>query len=166
MRRVRPARARAAGGFDEELQLGEDEELNHRLRRAGFRILFEPRMRFSDVIRPTSKGLWRQYRAYGRARVKVVRKHPNFLRAKHAAPLALVSAAGISAVLPLARRPLWRVPAAPAGGYAALLAGGGAALSVRARFGHPWLVMASLACVHLGYGIGSLQGIADWARRR
>ena len=36
----------AVGGFDRDLQFGEDEELNYRIRRSGYRILFDPTMEF------------------------------------------------------------------------------------------------------------------------
>lgn len=155
----------AAGGFDGDLQFGEDEELNYRVRGAGYTILFDPDMRFSYQVRPTLASLWRQYRNYGRARVKVVRKHPGFLRPKHAVPLALVCGLGTAAAAPLASPRLRPLSAVAAGGYAAVVLGGGMALSAQERYPRPWLVSASLATLHLGYGLGSLQGIVDWLRR-
>ena len=155
----------AAGGFDGGLQFGEDEELNYRVRGAGYTILFDPDMRFSYRVRPTLASLWRQYRNYGRARVKVVRKHPGFLRPKHAVPLALVCGLGAAAAAPLVSPRLRPLCAVAAGGYAAVVLGGGLALSARERYSRPWLVSASLATLHLGYGVGSLQGIVDWLRR-
>jgi succinoglycan biosynthesis protein ExoA len=155
----------AAGGFDDDLQFGEDEELNYRVRGAGYTIVFDPEMRFSYQVRPTLASLWRQYRNYGRARVRVVRKHPRFLRPKHTVPLALVCGLGAAAVAPLASPRLRSLSALAAGGYAAVVLGGGLALSARERYSRPWLVSASLATLHLGYGVGSLQGIVDGLRR-
>ena len=154
----------AAGGFDVDLQFGEDEELNYRVRGAGYTILFDPDMRFSYRVRPTLAALWRQYRNYGRARIKVVRKHPGFLRPKHAVPLALVCGLGAAAAASLASPRLRSLSAVAAGGYAAVVLGGGLALSAKQRYPRPWLVSASLDCLRPGYGVGSLHGIVDWLR--
>ena len=118
---------RAIGGFDLNLQFGEDEEVNHRVRATGHRIVFEPRMRFYYHVRPTFRSLFRQYRNYGRARVAVVRKHPSFLRAKHLFPALLVSALATSLVVGVLVSPI--IPLVVTGGYALALAAGGLILS-------------------------------------
>ena len=154
----------AAGGLDVDLQFGEDEGLNYRVRGAGHTILFDPDMRFSYRVRPTVAALWGQYRNYGRARIKVVRKHPGFLRPKHAVPLALVCELGAAAAASLASPRLRSLSAVAAGGYAAVVLGGGLALSAKQRYPRPWLVSASLDCLRPGYGVGSLHGVVDWLR--
>ena len=154
----------AAGGFDVDLQFGEDEELNYRVRGAGYTILFDPDMRFSYRVRPTLASLWRQYRNYVRARIKVVHKHAGFLRPNHAVPLALVCGLGAAAAASLASARLRSLSAVAAGGYAAVVLGGGLALSAKQRYPRPWLVSASLDCLRLGYVVGSLRSIVDWLR--
>src|SRR5438309_10929 len=84
------------GQFNPSLVAGEDEELNWRLRRAGYRILLDTRIRFHYVTRSSWAAAYRQYRGYGRARVHVIALHPGFLRARHLAPPALV--AGLAAI--------------------------------------------------------------------
>jgi len=88
----------AVGNFDPGLQFGEDEEVNYRICRAGGRILYHPDMTFTYNIRPTVMGLFRQYRNYGMARVKVVRKFPAFLKIKHIIPALMVLAMLLSPV--------------------------------------------------------------------
>lgn len=147
-----------SGGFDPDLPYGEDEEANFRLRQHGWRIRFNPAMQFHYRVRPSISALLRQYFRYGRARVAVVRKHPTFLRPKHAAPAVLVAglASGAAASVVPGLRPLG-VAAWVA--YASLVVGGGIALALKHRFPRPDLVAASLAALHLGYGLGTLRGL-------
>jgi succinoglycan biosynthesis protein ExoA len=157
----------AVGGFDPALQFGEDEELNYRVRQAGFGILFDPRIEFRYWIRPTVHSLFRQYRNYGLARVRVVRKHPAFFSPKHAAPAAAVGALGIAtAGLLVGPRAVRGISTLAIGGYLAAIGLGAAWLAIRHRFGRPDLIAASLAALHLGYGIGTLRGLWQWLRER
>jgi GT2 family glycosyltransferase len=153
-----------AGAFDPALPYGEDEEANHRLRAEGWRILMNPAMRFAYQVRPSIQTLFRQYFRYGRARVAVVRKHPAFFRLKHAIPAALVVT--LTASLPLAAA--LRAPLAallPWVLYLATIVAGGVILALRHRFPRPDLIVASLAALHLGYGLGTLRGLLDTPRR-
>jgi succinoglycan biosynthesis protein ExoA len=148
----------AVGGFDPGLQFGEDEELNWKLRRAGYRIVRDCHVRLSYVTRPTWRGAFRQYRNYGVARTDVLRKHPEFLKPHHFAPslmvLAGASLAIASAFSPAARRLL--AAAAAAYGAGALAA----ALASRRRKDDPiFPTMAAFSALHLGYGVGLLQGL-------
>jgi succinoglycan biosynthesis protein ExoA len=139
------------GGFDPAMNFGEDDELNWRVVQAGYRILLDRGIRFHYVTRPTWRAAYRQYRNYGEARVRVVRRHPAFLRPHHLAPAVFVAggatlAAGAT-VSPRARRLL----AAAATAYA------GAAL-VAAR-GRP-RVASAFAALHVGYGVGMLRALS------
>lgn len=155
-----------AGLFDPNLQFGEDEELNFRVRRIGSRILYDPAMRITYFARPSYRSLFRQYRNYGRARVRVVRKHPSFFRLKHAAPAALVVALALAALLPLISRAAWPLSLLIVGLYAAFIIAGSLWLAYRKRFPYPHYLAVSLMCLHLGYGLGTLLGVVDFARKR
>jgi succinoglycan biosynthesis protein ExoA len=154
-----------AGLFDADLQFGEDEELNFRVRRAGFRILYDPALRITYFARPTFKGLFRQYRNYGRARVRVVRKHPSFFRPKHALPAALMIALILAAILPLIFVAAWPLSLLIACSYGAFIVGGSLFLAYRERFPYPHFLVVSLMCLHLGYGLGTILGVGDLARK-
>ena len=149
---------RAAGGFDPALPFGEDEELNFRIRQHGWRIRFEPAMRFSYRVRPSFSALFRQYFRYGRARVAVVRKHPHFFRPKHAVPAILV--VGLLGTSPLILLPGWQVvPGLLLLAYLTLVALGAIALGARHRFWRVDLIGAGLVALHVGYGLGTISGI-------
>lgn len=154
-----------AGGFDPLLVFGEDEEANYRIRRAGWKILLQPRMRFSYQVRHTHSRLFRQYFHYGRARIAVIRKHPHFFRPKHAVPTVVVGtlAAAAATLANEETRPLgalvWLA-------YAATVAGGGAVIAAHHQFKRPDLVALSLAALHIGYGLGTIAGLVDLVRTR
>jgi cellulose synthase/poly-beta-1,6-N-acetylglucosamine synthase-like glycosyltransferase len=157
----------AVGAFDPDLAYGEDEELNWRLRRAGYGILLDTSIRFHYLARSTWRGAFRQYRNYGRARARVVAKHPDFLRAHHLAPAAAVAGGGALAMAALAGNRGRRALAAGLAGYGVACAAGAAHATARA--GAPELgpeVARAFTALHLGYGLGSLEGAGRLVRDR
>lgn len=151
------------GAFDPALQFGEDEEVNYRLRGAGWNILLDPRMRFTYRVRPSLAALFRQYFRYGRARVAVIRKHPRFLSIKHTVPAMTVVA--LTGSLPLLLVPTTRViPLTLWVGYVGFLTVASSILATAKRFPRPDLIAASLASLHIGYGLGTLRGLLDGGR--
>lgn len=63
----------AVGGFDETLRRGEDWELNHRIRAAGYRVVFTPAVHVKYWPRATPSALRRQMYATGVWRGHLVR---------------------------------------------------------------------------------------------
>ena len=155
---------RAVGGFDASLQFGEDEELNWRLRRAGHRIVVDTSIRIRYLARSSWLAAFRQYRNYGRARARVVEKHPEFLRGRHLAP----SAAILTATCLLLTAPSSITARAAACSLAALYAGGAAmaaTIATRDRLRLWPHTTAAFAALHAGYGIGVLEGFLARVRR-
>jgi succinoglycan biosynthesis protein ExoA len=154
------------GWFDPEMNYGEDDELNWRVRRAGYEILLDARMRFHYVTRSTWKSAYRQYRNYGQARVQVVAAHPGFLRPHHLAPAALVGSAAALAATSVFSSSSRRWLGALAGAYA--LGATGAALAAARRTDLRLVpdVAACFAALHVGYGVGMLRGLARWTNNR
>jgi succinoglycan biosynthesis protein ExoA len=151
----------AVGGFAETMLVGEDEELNWRLRRAGRRILLDTELRFAYTTRSSWRGAFRQHRNYGRSRARVLAAHPEFLRPRHVAPSALVvafAALGAAAARSRSARGALVVAAA---GYAAA----GTAAAVHATRDEDLRVapsvLAAFAALHAGYGVGVLAGAAE-----
>jgi glycosyltransferase involved in cell wall biosynthesis len=147
---------RKLGGWDERLVANEDFEFDHRLRRSGAVLLFDPRLKISWHSRQSIRELFQQYRRYGRAKVDVALLHPGSLRPRHLLPPLLVpwlAAAGVTAL----RRP--RVAAALVGPYAAALT----VASVRTARDLDDLraaafVPGAFLAMHIGWGAGA------WAR--
>ena len=90
---------RSMGGWDEELVVNQDFELDYRLRAAGHRILFDPAMRIDWECRQSVGALFKQYKRYGGGKVVVALKHPASLRPRHFAAPALVALLGAAAVV-------------------------------------------------------------------
>jgi len=153
----RKAVLQEAGGFDESLQFGEDEELNWRLQRAGQIILLDPEIRFHYYPRATPRQLFRQYYAYGKARVRVLRKDPSFLRLRHLVPAAMVAATAAGAVIGLLAGSVPLAVAVPVL-YLGFVAAGAAKIAQARRLRAPHLVAMGLICLHWGYGLGMCTG--------
>jgi GT2 family glycosyltransferase len=154
------------GGFAEDIDRGEDDEFNYRLRAAGGRILMTPSIGSTFYARSTYGSLARQYWGYGLAKVEVLRRHPSRLRLRHLVPPAFVLALGGSALLSLVDgRFAWLTAAAGAAYLAANLA---ASLLVASK-GHgrslPYLPLA-FATIHLAAGAGMLAGLVRALRPR
>jgi succinoglycan biosynthesis protein ExoA len=76
----RTAELREIGGFDEHLDANEDFELCARYRDRGFTVWVEPGLDVAYEPRDTFVGVWRQYFAFGRSKVRFwrrTRRRPN-----------------------------------------------------------------------------------------
>jgi succinoglycan biosynthesis protein ExoA len=151
------------GGFRTDMLVGEDEELNWRLRKAGYRLVLDTSVRFKYTTRSSWSAVFRQHRNYGQSRVRVLAAHPDFLRPYHLAPpLFVAGLAGLVVASPFSRR------ARRALGLITLSYGAGAAAAARsATRSRPELMRHLIACfpaLHLGYGVGMIEGAAQKAR--
>jgi succinoglycan biosynthesis protein ExoA len=147
------------GGFAEDIDRGEDDEFNYRLRSQGGRIMLSPEIRSVYFCRTSFKDLARQYWGYGRAKASVLRRHPERLRPRHLVPSALVAALTGGFLLSLVKRRFGWLVLAAGGAYA--LANALATLSI-ARKGNRQearYLPAAFACIHLPAGAGMLAGL-------
>ncbi|MBN9179039.1 MAG: glycosyltransferase, partial [Microbacterium sp.] len=90
------------GLFDESIRRGEDWELNLRIRRAGYRVWFDPELAVTYWPRESWTRLARQFRATGAWRGELVRRYGRRNSVRFFAPPALVvviAAAVLIAVL-------------------------------------------------------------------
>ena len=147
---------RAVGGWRGELQANEDFELNHRLRAAGGRIVFDPAVAAVYKPRESLPAIGRQYWNYGRWKAAVLASSPRSLRPRQLAPPALFAVAG-AAILPSRARGFARRTLAA---YCLLLA------VVARRSGAGWRTAAVLATVHAAWGAGLLCHASARAARR
>jgi succinoglycan biosynthesis protein ExoA len=155
------------GGFNEEFEIAEDWELNHRIRRAGGLIWFQPALQVTYRPRATVAALGIQYFRYGRWRRAVARQHAGTINLRYLAPPAVVAAVGAGTVIGLAGV---AGLAAGAGSWSAFLTvgfaapvcyfAGVAAISARAARQLPRGAAArlplALATMHMCWGTGFL----------
>jgi cellulose synthase/poly-beta-1,6-N-acetylglucosamine synthase-like glycosyltransferase len=146
------------GTFDEEIGLGEDDELNWRVVKAGYKILFTPGIEFFYYARPTLKALFRQYLWYGDGRTLVLRKHPDYLRIKHLIPAAFVMALVLCLSLAFVSTRGRYLLAGLLVAYAVGLLVASASLAKEKGWRYFPRFLASFSVMHLGYGLGFLRG--------
>lgn len=160
------------GMFDESIRRGEDWELNLRIRRAGYRVWFDPSLAVTYWPRESWIRLVRQFRATGSWRGELVRRFGRRNGLRFFAPPALVILivlALVTAILQLTGILVgWASVAAsviylPLIAYAALLlvvaAGRGGGKGWRDKL---W-TLAVLPSMHLAWGVGFLVGAARGA---
>jgi hypothetical protein len=149
----------SVGLFDERLTRNQDNELNARLQKAGYAIVFDPSIQISYRNQASLKGLVRQAFFTGIWNVYTLFLYPYTWKWRRFVPMCFVAyLAVLAAAMPL-RMYETAVAALPLGVYALLVgffsfAGGG-------RSGGRVRVSATFASYHLSYGIGTLVGIAN-----
>lgn len=148
------------GLFDPAMTANEDNELSHRIRRAGGRIWYEPSIEIAYVPRATLSGLFSQYRRYAMGKVRVLRKHHGGLRWRHLAPAAwlaaLLGGAVVGVFVP------WILAGWAIGvvGYLATILTASVRLQ---RSGVAWWkIAAALVTLHVAYGVGTWHGVLTW----
>jgi glycosyltransferase involved in cell wall biosynthesis len=146
------------GGWDENWPINQDSEMASRFLSRGSRLVCLGQMVGYYVPRDSLKALTRQYFRYGFYRARTFQRHPNSMRRSHLIAPAL--AAAVPATL-LGPRRVRRVAQAALAGYALAVAGTGAVTT--ARSGKPAesaMLVAVLPVMHLGWGFGTLVGMA------
>lgn len=143
---------RRIGGWNEALEANEDFELDYRLRKSGYELLFDPSVSIAWHSRSTLRALFRQYRRYGRGKADVVRLHPASMQPRHAAAPALVALLAAAGSLSI-RHP--RFAAALIAPYvAALLAATATVLRRNRDPAAAPFVPAAFVAMHVGWGLG------------
>jgi succinoglycan biosynthesis protein ExoA len=148
---------RRVGGWNEELTANEDFEFDHRLREAGLRLLFEPRMVIRWHCRQSIADLYRQYHRYGKGKVDVAWLHPESLHVRHVAPPAFVAGAVLGLAVAARKPSRWLAMMAP---YALAVT----AESLRSGrqlqgAGERLRLPAAFVAMHVGWGVGFWSGV-------
>jgi succinoglycan biosynthesis protein ExoA len=155
---------RQLGGWDERLEANEDFEFDHRLRKAGHRLLFDPEMTIAWQCRQSVGDLFRQYRRYGRGKADVAWLHPDSLRPRHVAPPLFVAYLGVAG-LAATRHP--GRAAAMVAPYALTVLAETLRLAPRLETGAQRIhVPAAFVAMHVGWGLGFWCGAASKLIRR
>lgn len=155
---------RSMSGWDNELLVNQDYEFDHRVRTAGGRLLFDPRIRAKWRCRNTVRALAYQYYRYGRGKAMVARRHPRSVRLRQLAPplLPIAALVGAAAGITLGSFPAAvLVPAL----HAAIISTAGLVEGWRlgARGRDLALTPAAIAVMHWAWGLGFLRGLpSSW----
>lgn len=148
------------GMFNEELVRNQDDELNFRLTKAGYKIYFDPDIQSKYYVRGDFSKLFKQYFQYGYWKVYVNKLHNTVTSWRQLVPFAFVLWLFISALLAIF------VPATfPLFSMALLLwfiaAFFAALLEATPSRQLPSMMLAFLI-LHIAYGLGYAQGIVHF----
>ena len=145
------------GGWDENLPVSQDVELDTRIVRNGGRLVLDPSAETYWSCRETLRGLFLQYRRYGCGVASVSLQDRSAFHSRHVLPIGLVLSH--SALFAAGFSPKLRRPAGSLGlVYPSLLFSLGTVLSVRKRL-NPLRVISALAAMQIGYGIGQIEAL-------
>ncbi|MDE0871918.1 MAG: glycosyltransferase family 2 protein [Flavobacteriales bacterium] len=155
------------GWFDEELSRNQDDELNFRLLKSGWRIWFDPRIQSTYHVRGTFSKLYRQYHQYGYWKVLVNRKHQTITTWRQTIPAIFLAVLDVSFGLwILEALGYWSEPWNGLGGsvflsatFLWLVLGVGSAIGAAHSPRDILGILRAYAMIHLGYGIGYWQGV-------
>lgn len=160
------------GLFDETIRRGEDWELNLRIRRAGYRVWFDPALAVTYWPRENWARLARQFAATGRWRGELVRRFGRGNSLRFFAPPGLVLTIALMLVVAILQltgvlHGWWAVAASvvylPVVAYAILIV----AVAAGPDGGPGWRdrlwTAAVLPTMHLSWGWGFLLGVAGGA---
>jgi glycosyltransferase involved in cell wall biosynthesis len=139
----------AAGGFDERYIRAQDWELNHRLRKNGGLIWFDPRLVVTYRPRNTFRKLAKQYFQYGRWRRVITRQHQNTVNFRYLAPPIAVLVILLSIFFAVLINPVFITPIFIY--FASLVVGG---IFIGKKLTDKLLMPLVLATMHISWGIG------------
>jgi glycosyltransferase involved in cell wall biosynthesis len=139
-------------GYDEAFLRAQDWEMNHRIRKSGGTVWFQPRMRVSYRPRRNVRLLAKQYFHYGRWRHVVARQHKGTINMRYLAPPVALAGIVLGAIGGFLWWPLWLVPAA----YAVLIVAAGLPLGRGLPLAARPLIPVALATMHMSWGWGFL----------
>jgi len=147
------------GPLAEDIDRGEDDEFNYRLRENGGRILLTPAIHSRYEARSSLPAVWRQYWHYGLAKAKVLERHPRRLRWRHLVPSTFIAVLALTGSLGVFSRTARRTA------FAVLATYSGANLIASLNLAasrHAWrrlpLLPPAFATIHFAAGSGFLAG--------
>ena len=138
-----------AGGFDERYTRAQDWELNHRLRKNGGLIYFDPRLQVTYRPRPNLRKLAKQYFQYGTWRRVVSRSHSGTINMRYLAPPVTLLGCAISLLTGSLIHPILYIPLAVYGLFVAVSA---ALISCSVR--ELISLLAIIPTMHFAWGAG------------
>jgi glycosyltransferase involved in cell wall biosynthesis len=139
----------AVGGFDERYIRAQDWELNHRLRKNGGKVYFDPRLQVTYRPRPNLRKLAKQYFQYGSWRRVVSRSHPGTVNLRYLAPPFAVVGTFLSIFLGLLLHPIFYIPAAVYGAFIVI-----SATLIAKSLSEFGSLLAIIPTMHFAWGTG------------
>lgn len=146
------------GLFDEQFVRNQDDELNFRVSKAGYKMLLSPSIKSHYYTRGSLGKLWKQYYQYGFWKVRVIQKHKRPPAVRHLIPLMFVSGIILGTIVSIFS-PILRIAFLGVLALYTLLAGVYAVKACDKKYKHVPRIMLCFLILHLSYGLGFLEGI-------
>lgn len=156
------------GMFNEQLGRTEDNEMNYRIRKAGYRLCFDPHIRSYQLARNSLKGMMKQKYGNGLWVALTLKVCPRCLSVFHFVPFLFVVGIFVTGILAVLKKPFLAIAMWATYWIGAISM---AILAVRDKkrcfqqLALPFLFFL----LHVSYGVGSLVGIVRlpfWKYRR
>ena len=156
-------------GFDERLIRTEDNDFHYRLRKAGFKICFDDRIKSSQIMRASFSKMLKQKFQNGKWIGMTTAVQPGCLELYHFVPFCFVIGIIITGILALFG--IWQLAALMWGAYILLnLAMSVVSIIQNKRFHISQLLLPFMfLLLHLSYGVGTVIGflkIPFWKERK
>lgn len=147
------------GGMREDLARGEDNEINSRIRKNGYKVYIDPKIQSTYFSRDTIKANMRQMYANGMSIGRLLFIDRESVSLRRLVPLTFVAVIIVCMALGLIWTPLFALLGIVLGAY--LLADLAATVSACRKFGWKYVLVLPLLffLVHVSYGWGTIIGI-------
>lgn len=152
------------GGMREDLPRGEDNEYNSRIKKAGYKIYFDPRIECVYYTRPTLKASCKQMFANGESIGHLYYVDRDSIGFRHMVPFLFVVGILGGLIISLLYHPF--LYALSAGLLLYFVCDLLAAISASCKHGWKYCLplFALFFCVHISYGIGTIKGLVIGSR--
>ena len=147
------------GLLDEELVRNQDDELNFRVIKNGFKILLTPKIKCKYYGRGSYEKLWKQYLQYGYWKVRVIQKHKKPASIRHLIPMLFVLYLLLGAIISIFSMKVRVIFYAILGMYILLDLIFSLKIALKKNIKIFSLLTVTFPILHLSYGIGFLIGI-------
>ena len=145
------------GNFDPEFWCGQDAELDLRLQKAGYKILYTPETKVYHFKRNTVRSLFRQMYRYGIARVKMAKKHPDTLHIFHLLGPCFIIGIVLFVILTLLKLiPIWFIPLLA---LVYIIVSLVSSLQITKKLSSVISSVFFYFIIHAGYGLGFIRGL-------
>lgn len=142
------------GLFDEELFISEDAEMNWRIRKAGHKIFYTPKIVSYYYPRRTIPSLFRQLFRYGILRVNVIKKHLDAVKWVHLVPFLF-----LTGLILLMFFRVWKLFTFLLGFYVLVVVYFSLRSAMRGGFQYLPVLPLLFLTIHLSWGMGFVAGL-------
>lgn len=147
------------GYFEENFTISEDAEFNWRIRNAGHKIFYSPKIKSFYYPRNSIKGFIKQIFRYGILRVNVLKKHINSVKLLHLIPPLFVFSLLLLIILGFSNPVFWQILLGYLAFYFLINLGSILFNSYVKQPGFYFLLPILIFVMHFSWGLGFLIGL-------